>query len=140
MVRHLPLLILLSMLCGLALSSRDALAQGTEDKPIKITAEELSKECSMNEDASFKKYVNKYMEVTGQVVESKMAPAGKMPWRVDLKGFKNQVVVFNFQKDSPDFAKAKKLTKGQKVVIRGQFLISFTSFVEITKPVLVEPK
>ena len=47
-------------------------------------------------------------------------------WDVHLKGFKKGTtdwkVVCSFNPDNPSFDKAKKLTKGQKVVIKGKVL------------------
>lgn len=133
----------LLLLCTAACS---VLAQ-TKDEPkaeaIKISAEQLTKECAADDDKANDKYRNKIVEVDGVVKKSdKQGNTGG--WSIELAGTKYKdgkstwTVMTVFDAKSDDLGKAKKLKAGDKVTVRGKFLVSMGILVQLREPVLVK--
>lgn len=111
--------------------------------PIKISAEQLTKECAADDDKANDKYRNKILEVDGVVKKSdKQGHTGG--WSIELTGTKYKdgkstwTIMTVFDAKSDDLAKAKKLKAGDKVIIRGKYLVSLGALVQLREPVLVK--
>lgn len=126
----------------LGLSSFCQIGLAQKDKPIKIPAEQLAKECAADPKAAQKKYQDKAIEVEGVVVavyqELFYKEKGVEVWDVRLKGFeqgkKNWTVTGFFLPSSPAQDKAKKAKKGEKVAITG----TFSRVIELAGSVTIE--
>jgi hypothetical protein len=122
-------------------ASENATAQDKKDV-IKITAEDITKELDKDSDATFKKYVGKTVEISGPVSQSQKQGAAP-DWRVELQGAKRSdgkgfhIIIATFKPDTPDFKKAQKLTKGKKVVIRGEYQLSLGSTIVLKDNTIV---
>lgn len=122
------------------------LAQAKQDPktdPIKISAEQLTKECATDDNKANDKYRDKIVEVDGVVKKSdKQGNTGG--WSIELTGTKYKdgkstwTVMAVFDAKSGDLGTVKKLKAGDKVVIRGKFLVSLGALVQVREPVLVK--
>jgi len=119
-------------LTAFALAASEDAAGQDKKEVIKITAEEITKELLKDDDATFKKYLGKTVEISGEVLDSFKHAKGP-GWGLDLKGVDRgggkgfSYIRMSFKPDTADFKKAQKLTKGKKVVVRGEFEFSFGS-------------
>jgi hypothetical protein len=108
-----------------------------------ITAVELTQK--FKDDMSTKllrEYAGKKVEVEGEIRSSQKFATGE-GWSIKLKGCEVQkdheaVVIMSFEADNPDLAKAKKLTEGDKVTVRAEFLINYGASVGLRDPRIVK--
>jgi hypothetical protein len=129
--------------CLLAMLLSPAVAQDKKEY-IKITAEEITKELDKDSDGTFKKYLGKSLELSGEVLESQKFAAAA-DWLLVLKGVKRSdgkgfhLIRTSIKAGTPDFEKAKKLTVGKKVVLRADFQSSLGSTILLNNTTIVSP-
>ena len=85
-----------------------------------LTAAELAHEYIDNRDATVRKYDEKYLIVTGEVVQKETNDAGAV--QLDLKGEDKMVIRCTFAPSEKDAAEALKA--GEKVSVLGEFTLN----------------